>query len=152
MLSMQVRKLGNWLHFLAISKLNLSVYKCVHRCVDAHAHTSLKFVHPDWAIWVMFCQGYPGQTRFKSYLQIGSCAMQIKECMIWKCNNANIHSLWDTPTVCNCFLMFTSARKPHPYYVCVRMTIVDWNLLPHHLIELKSIDLFVASVCMHLSS
>ena len=62
------------------------------------------------------------------------------------------YSLWATPTVCNCTLMSTSARKPHPYFVCVRMTIVDWNLLPHHLIELKSIYLFVAGVCMHLSS
>ena len=31
-------------------------------------------------------------------------------------------------------------------------TIVDWNVLPHHLIELQSIDLFVVGVCMHLSS
>ena len=28
--------------------------------------------------------------------------------------------------------------------------MVDWNVLPHHLIELQSIDLFVVGVCMYL--
>ena len=57
-----------------------------------------------------------------------------------------------------------STRSYHPLYYSLPLsnsnpykfsffprTIVDWNVLPHHLIELQSIDLFVVGVCMHLS-
>jgi len=68
----------------------------------------------------------------------------------------------------NCYNQTTcihSTRSYHPLHYSVPLintnpykfsffprTIEDWNLLPHHLIELQSIDLFVVNVCMYISS
>jgi len=72
---------------------------------------------------VMFCLSLPGQTRFKNYLGLDHVQREIKEYVIWRCNNADVCSSWAMPAfviVLWCLLVNGSNTPVSYVYVWVK--------------------------------
>ena len=78
---------------------------------------------------------HPGQTHFKNYSGLDHVQCEMKECVIWRCNNADVHSSWAMPTfviVLWCLLVNESNTPVSYVYVCVKSDHLQVCIEPFH--------------------
>ena len=68
---------------------------------------------------------YPGHLALKVWPRLDHMWREIKEYMIWRRNDADVHSSLATPTFWIHTLMSDSSWKPHPCFVCIICTKSD---------------------------